>query len=75
MMEPKNARERKANEMIARTLIGKRIDDAEVTCETYNLRYRTVKVDGAACMKTNDARNDRVNFVVQKGWVTGAWIG
>lgn len=65
----------RVNSDIARTLVGQLLENAEVTCELYNLRYRTVRVDGQELMKTNDARNDRVNFVVKNGYVTNAWIG
>lgn len=66
--------ELRTNERLAASLIGKRIDDAEVSCETYNLRYRTVRCDGVPRQTTNDARRDRVNLVVSKGIVTNAWI-
>ena len=62
-------------EKLARRCIGKRVEDAEVMCEVARIRYRTIKENGHGLMRTNDVRGDRINFIVNRGQVTGAHVG
>lgn len=63
------------NTHVAQRTVGMLVDSAEVYVEQFGLRYRTVHIDGAARVITQDMRNDRVNFHVVNGKVTKAYIG
>lgn len=63
------------NTHVAQRTVGMHVDTAEVYVEQFGLRHRTVHIDGQGLMRTNDVRNDRVNFHVVKGRITKAYIG
>ena len=68
-------RERQDDLIVVR-LVGQRIDDAEVSCETYGFRYRTVFIDGQERkFYSDDVCEKRVNFTVVRGIVTKAVFG
>lgn len=62
-------------EKLARRIVGMKVEDAEVVCETARARYRTIVENGHGLMHTNDVLRNRINFEVRRGHVVKAWVG